>query len=326
MEERLLEILRIALAYRVSDIHFNLLRDDDGAGEMVIEMRVNGEIRQLKPNEDDLKLFRYLMYRADLDLSGAFLPQTGSFEMMVDKQRLSLRFAIVASYRRSSGVLRILNDHHVLHIDELTDDPQVKTWLGKVTEHHTGLFVFSGPTGSGKTTTLYTLLDEARGKKIFTLEDPVEVVHEGYMQLQINEKQHLSYADGIKQLMRHDPDIVMIGEIRDGEAASMAVRCALTGHLVVTSLHSSDCTSAILRLMDLGVKDYQLKDVLVGVSNQRLAVDEEGRKMGIYEIMSREEVEYWFAHHEHSAGFITLHERLARAQDAGIIVKETVGR
>lgn len=323
MEERLLEILRIALKYQVSDIHFNLMNDEDQQ-KLVIEMRVDGEIKQLKPEKNDLKLFRYLMYRADLDLSSAFLPQTGSFEMTVDRKVLSMRFAIVTSYRRSSGVLRILNDHALLHVEELTRDRDVQEWLRLVTKHHTGLVVFSGPTGSGKTTTLYTLLDTAEGKKIFTLEDPIEVVHEGYMQLQINEKQHLSYADGIKQLMRHDPDIVMIGEIRDSEAAVMAVRCALTGHLVVTSLHAQDCVSAILRLLDLGVKDYQLKDVLAGVSNQRLAFTKDGRKTGIYEVMTKEEVLYWFEHQKHQPGFITLRDRLDQAERDCIIAKETI--
>lgn len=138
--------------------------------------------------------------------------------------------------------------------------------------------MFSGPTGSGKTTTLYTLLNAVQNKKIFTLEDPVEVVNEKYVQIQINEKQHMSYADGIKQLMRHDPDIIMIGEIRDETAAKMAVRCALTGHLVVSTIHSFSCVSTILRMLDLGVEKYQLKDVLKGISSQRLFEKTNGEK------------------------------------------------
>ena len=127
----------------------------------------------------------------------------------------------------------------------------------------------------------------AANKKIFTLEDPIEIQNDSFVQLQINESQHLSYAEGIKQLMRHDPDLLMIGEIRDEEAAQMAVRCVLTGHLVLSSIHSTDCATAIIRMRDLGVKEYELKDVLYGISNQRLFEKEDGSRIGVYEIMCR---------------------------------------
>ena len=222
MEERLVEILALALQFHVSDIHFTLLAKEDGSESLTIEMRVHGKMKRLKKDERDIRLFRYLMYRADLDLSSVFLPQTGSFEAVVKERRISLRFAIMAGYHQSSGVLRILNDHSGLSINDLSFDPDTVQYLSHITDHTSGLVVFSGPTGSGKTTSLYTILDAVNGRKIYTLEDPVEVVHERYIQLQVNEKQHMSYAEGIRQLMRHDPDIIMIGEIRDSEAAMMA--------------------------------------------------------------------------------------------------------
>ncbi len=311
MENRLKEILKIALDYNVTDIHFSLF--ERAKETVVIEMRVNGKIYQLKPHQDDNKLFHYLMYRANLDLSSIYLPQTGSFEQEVCQQHLALRFAIISSYHYTNGVLRILNNHALLKTTDLSNDEDVKKYLGSITGHRTGLFIFSGPTGSGKTTSLYTILNECEGKKIFTLEDPVEVVNEHYIQLQVNEKQHMSYADGIKQLMRHDPDIIMIGEIRDQEAAEMAVRSALTGHLVVTSLHASSCISAIYRMLELGVSQFQLQDVLCGVSNQRLFDCAKGGKTGIYEFMNREEVNYWFANKTTSKEFVSLRERILRA-------------
>ncbi len=182
--------------------------------------------------------------------------------------------------------------------------------------------MFSGPTGSGKTTTLYTILNETKGKKIFTLEDPVEVYHENYVQIQINDHQHLSYDEGIKQLMRHDPDIIMIGEIRDSQAALMAVRSALTGHLVVTSLHSQNCMSAIDRLLDLGVNMYQLKDVLIGVSNQRLFNLGAGKRCGVYEYMNRKEVAYALEHRQVSETFISLQQQLQCAVKKGYIASD----
>ena len=195
-------------------------------------------------------------------------------------------------------------------------------WLRNITKHTSGLFVFSGPTGSGKTTTLYTILNETKGKKIFTLEDPVEVYHENYVQIQINDHQHLSYDEGIKQLMRHDPDIIMIGEIRDSQAALMAVRSALTGHLVVTRLHSQNCMSAIDRLLDLGVDMYQLKDVLIGISNQRLFNLGDGKRSGVYEYMNRKEVAYALEHRRVSETFVSLQKQLQAAVAKGYIASD----
>lgn len=317
MRERLTECLRIALAYHVSDIHFSFA---PGNRERVtVEMRIGQEMKRLKYHPDDLRLFYYLMYRANLDISDSMEPQTGSFEETVDRQRLSLRFAVVSSYHMTSGVLRLLNNHPDLKIEELTYDPEQTAWFAGITEHRNGLFIFSGPTGSGKTTSLYTLLNACENKKIFTLEDPVEVVNNKYIQLQINERAHLSYAEGIKQLMRQDPDIIMVGEIRDSTAAEMAVRCALTGHLVVTSLHSFSCKGAIERMKELGVSPLQLQDVLLGVSCQRLYTAADQRKIGIYEIMDRKEVQHYFRTHTNSENFVPLAARIYRAVEEHII-------
>ena len=309
MNERLIEILRIALQYHVSDIHFSL----DDEQHTKIEMRVDGSIRELKSAENDGRLFRYLMYRSNLDVSSVFRPQTGSFEETVDGVRLSLRFAIVSAWHRTSGVLRILSSVSSLRIDDLSEEREVTEWMHGITEAQNGLIIFSGPTGSGKTTALYTILDEVKHRKIFTLEDPIEVVHENYVQLQINEKQ-MSYAEGIRQLMRHDPDIIMIGEIRDSLAAAMAVRSALTGHLVLTSIHSFSCIGAIERMIELGVERSVLSQVLASISNQRLFYSEDGGRKGIYEIMERQDIEYWFETGRMPESFRTIDSKIKEAE------------
>ena len=314
MNERLLEILRIALNYRVSDIHFSLSEN----GSTLIEMRVDGRIRQLRSGESDGRLFHYLMYRANLDVSSVFEPQTGSFEMDVDGRKLSLRFAIMSAWQRTSGVLRILNSTNRLSIDSLSNDETVKAWMRRIPEMNHGLIIFSGPTGSGKTTALYTILDTVKERKIFTLEDPVEVIHENYVQLQVNEKQ-MGYAEGIRQLMRHDPDIIMIGEIRDSLAASMAIRSALTGHLVVTSLHSFSCIGAIRRMNELGVDPSALNSVIRGISNQRLYSDEAGKRTGIYEIMDEADIEYYFEKQCLPEGFRDITQKITQASMAGLM-------
>ncbi len=317
MEERLKQILRLALKHHVTDIHLNLT---DGTCQ--IEMRVNGVIRRIHSHPDDERFFYYLMYRANLDLSATLEPQTGRFEAEADGKTLALRFALVSSYRVTSGVLRILNNHGELTTEVLSADPLQAQWLRQITNHRSGLYVFSGPTGSGKTTTLYTILNEVEGKKIFTLEDPVEVLSEKYVQLSVNDRRHLSYADGIKQLMRHDPDIVMIGEVRDSTAAEMAVRCALTGHLALTSIHSSSCVNAINRLIDLGVSRLQLQDVLCGMANQRLYDTRDCRKIGVYEIMNRKEIEYYFLNHRPSESFQPLRVKILEAVESGQVDPE----
>ena len=318
MRERLIEILRIALRNHVTDIHFSLKED----GSLLIEMRVSGIIRRLRPGDDDARFFHYLMYRADLDLSDAMEPQTGSFEETVDNETLALRFALVTSYHVTSGVLRILNNHGTLKSEQLSFDEDQVHWLQNVMKHRSGLVIFSGPTGAGKTTTLYTLLNEVKGKKIFTLEDPIEVYNGKYVQLAVNEKRGFGYADGIRQLMRHDPDIIMIGEIRDEQAARMAVRCALTGHLVVTSLHAGSCVIALERMMDLGVNKAQLLDVIRGISNQRLFDTEDGRKTCVYEIMDQKEVMHYCTRGTCSDRFTPLAKAVENAVENGWIPAE----
>ncbi len=309
-----MECLRIALQYNVTDIHFNLANQD----HLEVEMRVNGVIRKLR-KQYDISFFRYLLYKANLDVSDTYMPQTGRFEVSVDGYTLSLRLALVSSLYMTSCVLRILNNHPALSIQMLSRDPEQNRWFSDIQNHRNGLIVFSGPTGSGKTTTLYTILNEVRGKKIFTLEDPVEIYFEHYVQLQVNDKMNLSYADGIKQLMRHDPDIVMVGEIRDSEAAEMAVRCALTGHLVVTTIHSSSSAQAIHRLNELGVSLLQLQDVLTGIVNQRLYNIAEDNRLCIYEIMDKKEIEYYFRNNRNSESFVSLSKQIRNAVDEGIL-------
>jgi len=315
MEERLLECLRIALAYDVTDIHFSM----DAEEKVSIEMRVSGVMRKMRRNRLDAAFFRYLLYRANLDLSNTLVPQTGRFEAEVDGRVLSLRMALIASCHLTSGVLRILNNHRRLTMDQLSAAPEHLSYFSSIAKHRCGLVIVSGPTASGKTTTLYTILDSVRGKKIFTLEDPVEIYSDKYVQLQVNEKQHMGYADGIKQLMRHDPDIIMIGEIRDSTAAQMAVRSALTGHLVLTSLHASSCAGGIERMLELGVPRMQLQDVLTGITNQRLYETANSRRIGVYELMDRKEIGYYFANHQTSPGFRTLQENIRQAVAAGIV-------
>ena len=268
MEERLIECLKIAMEFHVTDIHFHLKTYPKES--LSIEMKIEQDVKQMVPKEDDIRLFRYLMYKANLDLSDIHHPQTGRFEMEIDGQPVSLRFALVSSYHNTSGVLRILNQHSPLHIEDLTVDYDTSIWLRNITKHTSGLFIFSGPTGSGKTTTLYTILNETKGKKIFTLEDPVEVRISGINQININSALGLDFATGLRAMLRQDFEVGLVGEMRDRETANIALRAGITGHLIFTTLHTADTVSTIIRLLNLGIENYVISSGVIAILSQRL--------------------------------------------------------
>lgn len=309
MEKRLTEILRIALHYHASDIHLEE-KTVHSQKMFSIELRMSdGGMKSLPVKPNDERLINQLAYQAGLDMARCDLTKSGSFDFVMDGLPLSLRYSVVISSSTRSGVIRIMNDHRGLRIENLSEIPRVRKWMHDMMNSRNGLVVLSGATGSGKTTSLYAMLESVSHRKIVTLEDPIEFRHDSFLQIRVNE--HFTYAQGIREIMRQDPDIIMIGEIRDEEAASMAVRSALTGHLVVTSIHASDCKTAIHRLLDLGVREYDLKTVLKGISCQylvNLPEGEEGAKTGIYELMDEKQIRYYFEHGTEGDGFISFKE------------------
>ena len=274
---------------KATDIHF-LISDTRHSCEM-------RGISGFKPFEDDQvdALFQYLKYCANLDLGNLTVPQSGTFRMKLKEKEYYFRFSCISSYQSQTGVLRILNNHSPIAISQCsvkkTQNIQFKRWCSL----RSGLILFSGPTGSGKTTTLHALLEEiARQKKlkIITLEDPIEIVSSNYLQLQVNEKMNFTYEEGIKQLLRHDPDVIMIGEIRDPRCAEMVYRAALSGHLVFSTLHAKSATEAIKRLSELGLSAFDLKETLTAVVNQRLYPDiKRKERVCIYEILAQQELQ-----------------------------------
>ena len=315
MKERLCEILRIALQYHVNDIYFER-KEKDGRSEMTVQMKIDDKIQTLKSHPGDEGLFTYIAYRAKMDLSDASQPQSGAFEETVERKRLSLRYGVVSSIQLKKGVLRILNQNGHLGLNDLTQDAGALRWRNESMQYREGLIVFSGPTGSGKTTSLYTLLHAMHDRIIYTLEDPVEVWTDAFSQIEVNGAGNLSYEDGIRQLMRQAPEVIMIGEIRDAVAAKAALSSSLTGHLVVTSIHSQSTRSAIARLMDLGIEKAQLREVLQGVCNQRLVDDHKGGLTGIYEIMDRKQLACYFENGRTDENFITLEKAEQAFEDS----------
>ena len=318
MEERLIALLRLALKYNATDIHFMMRYQ-----EVNIEMRIDGSCRKVKGKFEDYKLIRYLQYLANLDVGNILTPQTGQFEMEVDGNLLSLRFAVINKPNYTNGVLRILNSRLKITADQLSSSDLQNRYFRSLLRKTCGLVIFSGPTGSGKTTTLYSLLAGIRKKKIYSIEDPIEVYHDNLVQLSVNETMGFDYEAGVRQILRHDPDIIMIGEIRDEKAAKIAVVAANTGHLVLTSIHASKSSGVISRMNELGVNEDHLYENLLCISNQRLFTNRKtGKKLVLYEIMDVDEIAYYRRNHRNSQDFCSIEKQIRKGIADGILEKD----
>jgi len=293
MENRLIELLKKAIYYNASDIHFSLNKRNI----IKIEMRVNQDMKSIKTKNDDYKLIQYLQYLANLDVANQIKPTTGQFDMELDKSTISLRFAYMKSFQTTTGVLRILNHHQKLSVNNLSKFDLQNQYFKDLLNSKYGLILISGTTGSGKTTSLYTMLNSISNKKIYTIEDPIEIYSEKYIQLQVNNSIDLGYENCLKQLLRHDPDIIVIGEIRDETTAKIAIKAAFSGHLVFATIHSSSAITTILRMKEFKVSDYLLEDMLISVINQDLYQNKK-LKVPIYEIMDRKDIVFYFTNNK----------------------------
>ena len=320
MEERLIALLKLALKYYATDIHFYVTYQ-----EVKIQMRINGQLIDVKSKIGDYKLIRYLQYLANLDVGNLLVPQTGQFEMEIDDSLLSLRFAVINSLNYTNGVLRILNSNIKVEANRLSHIKSQNNYFINLLNNNCGLIIFSGPTGSGKTTTLYSLLKSIKNKKIYSIEDPIEVFNDNIVQIEVNEAMGLDYAAGIKQILRHDPDIIMIGEIRDEKAAKMAVVAANTGHLVLTTLHASKASACISRMIDLGVNEDHLYENLLCLSSQRMMIDKNNKqKIVLYEIMDKYEIDFFRKNGTNSDDFNNLGKQIERGIKHDIFEKNTI--
>lgn len=255
-----------AVAARASDIHI-----EPGKEQLRIRFRIDGHLQmyRLFPMSGSAPLMSQLKIMADMDIGEKRLPQDGSFS----REHVEIRTSTIPTLYGEKMVLRLLQPQspfsgmHDLGMKEL-QLLQVRQWI----RQPNGLLLVTGPTGSGKTTTLYTMLRELNTteRNIVTLEDPVEIRMNGINQVQIHEKAGLTFARGLRSILRQDPDVIMIGEVRDQETTEIAVRSALTGHLVMTSLHTADAASAVTRLLDMGMPPYLVASSVTGVVAQRL--------------------------------------------------------
>lgn len=269
MKHIFITLLQEVLQLQVTDLHFQ------SKFQPIIYMRSKGEIRPLKEIPLDIyqNLMLYITYRGNIDLNRHQLPQTGTFSQEVDGRRIDLRLSYIPSQNDLHLVLRLLNLQNMIHFAQLTPLCSTKQKLRLLLQKDYGLIVVCGPTGSGKSTTLHAFLEEIaqhEHKSLVSIEDPIEMRHPGVVQIQIDEQNHLDFPTVLNQILRHDPDVVMVGEIRDETSAAIAMRLALTGHLILTTLHTFSVKGALARLLNLGISKDDLHDVLRGVVFQRL--------------------------------------------------------
>ena len=259
-----------ATQVRASDIHI-----EPQEGRLQIRFRIDGVLHL--QTEADSKIASSLALRltlmSDLDISEKRLPQDGRFAIRVKNQRIDVRISTMPTQYGESVVMRLLNQGGTtLRLDAIGMPPALVQQFRAIVSRPNGLVLVTGPTGSGKTTTLYCALSELDSveKKLITVEDPVEYRLSGINQVQVNEKIELSFARVLRSALRQDPDIVLVGEMRDQETAQIGLRAAMTGHLVLSTLHTNDAISTPLRLMDMGVPRYMVGSSLQAVLAQRL--------------------------------------------------------
>ncbi|HID97480.1 MAG TPA: type II secretion system protein GspE [Thermodesulfobacteriaceae bacterium] len=263
-------VISQALETRASDIHFEPFRD-----HLAVRFRIDGVLHDTETISKKLQpaITSRLKLMAKMNIAEMRLPQDGRIKVNEGTREIDIRVSSLPTLFGESIVLRLLNREEVrLDLETLGFDQEMLAAFTDLISRPYGLILVTGPTGSGKTTTLYGVMNRinAPDKKIITVEDPVEYQLEGINQIQIRPKIGLDFASALRTILRQDPDVVLIGEIRDAETARIAVQSALTGHMVFSTLHTNDAASAITRLQDMGVEPYLLSSCLLAVVAQRL--------------------------------------------------------
>lgn len=323
----------------VSDVH--ILPLETGYG---VYFRTQGYLEPCDSLSDEQgkRLISYFKFAANMDVGEKRHPQSGASEMQLAEEVVELRFSTMTNVRlKESLVIRILRQQQSNLAELGSYYPSDIPVLERLIQRKSGLVLFSGPVGSGKTTTIYQLLRTRSHKEtlqVITMEDPVELYDERFLQTEVNEASGITYDVLIKASLRHHPDILLIGEIRDEETARMAIRGALTGHLMIATIHAKDALGVMARLEELQISPEQMKQTLIGVISQRLLprycnlcqgrchrycqhIPSERKRSALLEILSGPALQKYFDTGE--ADYLRLNQRLKKVWAYGYIDTET---
>lgn len=264
-------IIRQAIKAKASDIHIEPFETS-----IRVRFRIDGELKEImSPTKSTHSaIVTRIKIMGKMDIAEKRIPQDGRVETEVDGHEVDLRISVLPTVYGEKVVIRLLDrSSFLLSKAQLGFTENNVKRFDNIIKNSNGIILVTGPTGSGKTTTLYTVLRELNtiNKNIITVEDPVEYRLDGINQVQVNTKAGLTFASGLRSILRQDPDIIMIGEIRDVETAEIAVRASITGHLVISTMHTNDAPSTVSRLIDMGIEPYLITSSVVGVVAQRLA-------------------------------------------------------
>jgi general secretion pathway protein E len=259
-----------AIDNRASDIHIEPFED-----ELKVRYRIDGVLHDVEsaPKRLEAAVVSRIKIMAKLNIAERRLPQDGRIRLKIEEREIDLRVSTIPILHGESVVMRILDKESIIiDLDLLGFPPDTLIALNRLIKKPNGIILVTGPTGSGKTTTLYGALDKINtpDKKIITVEDPIEYQLKGINQIQVKTQIGLNFANTLRHIVRQDPDVIMVGEIRDLETAEIAIQSALTGHLVFSTLHTNDAPSAITRLLDMGVESFLLSSTIRGILAQRL--------------------------------------------------------
>lgn len=288
------KMLQMAVEQSASDIHIEPFEN-----HVNIRFRINGEMQTIDKISNDIysMLVTVIKLESNKDITEKRIPQDGRFEYKSEEENVDIRVSIVPTVFGEKIVMRILNRNTFLKSMKcLGFDNEAIKKIKKISSINQGIFIISGVTGSGKTTTVYSILKTLNdGKKnIMTIENPVEYKIEGINQIQTNFKLGLDFEEGLKAILRQDPDIIILGEIRDVKTAQTAIRAAITGHFVLSTVHTSSAIATVERILDMGVEPYMLSAALTGVISQKLVknyVDGKCVSRSLqYEILEMDEV------------------------------------
>ncbi|OGR76260.1 MAG: hypothetical protein A2X40_11805, partial [Elusimicrobia bacterium GWC2_65_9] len=265
------QLISQAVRMKASDIHI-----EHEERVTIVRYRVDGDLRSIMKVPKHLgegPLVSRIKIMANLDVADRRRPQDGRAKLKVGSEEIGLRVSTMPTSFGEKVVLRILDNRQAeVPLEALGFRPEIMSRLVRLSQSNQGILLVTGPTGSGKTTTLYSLLHRLKSEdiNIVTVEDPIEYRLDGINQIQVNEKAAMTFASVLRSVLRQDPDVVLVGEIRDHETADIAFQAALTGHLVFSTLHTNDAVASVERLLDMGVERFKMGPALIGVCSQRL--------------------------------------------------------